>query len=139
MLLEGGSTKIAAAGVGVTSLAVGLVEASAGQGSLLGPLNIVAGGSLLIVLWVGQRIVRVAERFFEDQGEKLIALPTADKIEADKRTLFEKLEAFAHEASEERKETSIFRRELAGILADHGARIKTVEESVHLMAAERRP
>lgn len=138
MLFEGGSTKVAASGVGVISIALGLAEASSGQGSVLGPLNIAAGGSLLVVLWVGQRIVRVAERFFEDQGEKLIALPTSEKLEADKRTLFEKLESFAHEAAEERKETSVFRRELAGILADHGARLRTVEESVRQISADRR-
>lgn len=135
MLLEGGSTKLVGAVVGVSSLAIGVAEASAG--SLFGPLNIVAGGSLLVVLWVGQRIVRIAETFFEDQGAKLIALPTAEELKADKRTLIEKLESFAYEASEERKETAVFRRELSGLLADHGARIRAVEESVRHIADRR--
>lgn len=135
MLIEGGSTKVVGAVVGIGSLALGIAEAS--SGSLFAPLNVAAGSSLLVVLWVGHRIVRIADKFFEEQGAKLIALPTAEELKADKRTLFEKLETFAHEASEERKETAVFRRELSGLLADHGARIRGVEETVRHIASQR--
>ena len=135
MLIEGGSTKVVGAVVGIGSLALGIAEAS--SGSLFAPLNVAAGSSLLVVLWVGHRIVRIADKFFEEQGAKLIALPTAEELKSDKRTLFEKLEAFAHEASEERKETAVFRRELSGLLADHGARIRSVEETVRHIAGQR--
>jgi len=129
MILEGGSTKIAVGLVGLSSIALGLAEAaSAAPVASLAPLNITAGGTLLIALWVGQRVARVAERFFEEQGTKLIALPTAEMLEKDKATLFEKLEAFAHDSAAERKETAAFRREFAATLADHGARLKSLEE-----------
>lgn len=132
MLIEGGSTKVVGAVVGIGSLAIGIAEAS--SGSLFAPLNVAAGSSLLVVLWVGHRIVRIADKFFEEQGAKLIALPTAEELKADNRTLFEKLEDFARDAAKERKaemkELETFHRELARDLADHGARLKSVEEAV---------
>lgn len=130
MLLEIGSIKPMAVMVGVSSLTLGLVETAMSTApEFLGPLNIAAGGSLLIALWVGQRVARVAERFFEDQGSKLISLPTAAQLSDDKRSLFEKLEALAHEAAAERRETAEFRRELSATLADHGARLRALERA----------
>lgn len=129
MILEGGSTKVAGVLIGVSSLALGVAETS--MDSLFGPLNLAAGGTLLVAMWVGQRVSRVAEKFFEEQGSKLIALPTAAQIEADKRSLFAKIEGLATEARSEWHETAAFRRELSATLADHGARLTNLERNLH--------
>lgn len=129
MIAEGAATKATATIVALSSIALGVAGEASGDpvAAIFGPFNVVAGGLLLIALWVAQRISRVAEKFFEDQGAKLIALPTADEIAADKKSLFDKLEAFANEARAERAETAIFRREMATTLENHSIRIAHLE------------
>ena len=88
--------------IGATSLFLGLGEASQATASpdlasMLGPVNIMAGGTLLVAVWVGRGFVRLGEQFFDEQGSKLMSLPTAQELSADKRLLFEKLEEFAKE------------------------------------------
>lgn len=129
MIAEGAATKATATIVALSSIALGVAGEASGDpvAAMFGPFNVVAGGLLLIALWVAQRISRVAEKFFEDQGAKLIALPTADEIATDKKSLFDKLEAFADEARAERAETAIFRRELAATIENHSIRIAHLE------------
>lgn len=117
--------------VGLTSLSIGLAEATSdGLGGMLAPLNIAAGGVVMVLFFFGKGLLRIAEKWLDSQGEKLIALPTAAQLKADKDSLFEKLENFGKAAEGERKEMAKFREGLAATIADYGARIKNVEEAV---------
>lgn len=122
-------TKATGISVGLVSFVLGVGEAAAGDGSIITPINILSGGTLLVVVWVGNRISKVAENFFDSQAAKLIALPTAEVIAKDKQSLFEKLERFAAAADDERHAMSEFREKLADRLADYGARIKSLEDA----------
>lgn len=128
--LGGNRTKVIAIAVGAFALSMGANDAIAQEGTVVTPINILSGGTLLVLVWVGNRISKVAENFFDSQAEKLIALPTAEVLAADKHSLFEKLEAFGRAADEERRALQSFREDLAGQLADHSARIRILEERI---------
>lgn len=131
MMLVGFTKSNFAPIVGTTSLAIGLVEATTeGLAGYLGPLNIAAGGVVMVLFFFGKGLLRIAERWLDSQGEKLIKLPTAEQLSEDKKSLFETLERLGTAADAERRTMASFRETLAGTLADHSARIKSLEDKV---------
>ena len=123
----------AAPGLGIASILLGIAEAD--QSMLASFLAVVGGTGLIILAWFAQSVKRVMERWLDTQGEKLIDLPSKEQradIERtrreEKQSLTKTLEDLAFASDEERKESRIFRIELAGQLADHGARIKGLED-----------
>lgn len=126
-----GLTKSSAAPlVGIASLALGVAEATTATdpwSALVGPFNIAAGGTVLVLYLFGKSLLGLAQRWLDSQGEKLIALPTAEELKHDKASLFEQLEKFATASHAERREMASFRELIAATLADHGARISGLE------------
>lgn len=116
--------------VGVSSLALGIAESASATNpytALLGPFNIVAGGVVLVLYLFGKSLLRIAEKWLDSQGEKLIALPDAAELKADKASLFKLLEDMGRAAEHERAELGRFREFVRETIADHGARIKGLE------------
>ena len=136
MLLESGSTKAVGLLVGVSSLALGVVDAVMGN-ALFSPLNILSGGSLLVVIWVGNRLVSIADRFVVNLGQKVIDLPDAETLDGRHKSLLETLEEFAREARREREETQ---RELKGVavkLGEHAQQISGLTALVKMIGERR--
>lgn len=127
--------------LGVAGVALGAAEIANNESLLsllIGFASVVGGSGLLILAWLANAIRSILQKAFLDNGQKLIELPTAAQLTADKmriaeemarerKTLSDALEAFAREAAEERKEMAKFREALAATLADHGARITAME------------
>ena len=134
------------------ALVLGVAEAVQGAvspdlASMIGPVNIMAGGALLVAVWVGRGFLRIGEKFFDQQATKVLALPSAEELSADRRTLFERLEAFAqegrtgrgeimsrldsmqHKLDEERLETLLIRQNGLRTLDEHEKRIGKLERS----------
>ena len=130
MILEGTDLKVSGAVMGVAAVATGLYEILARQSSILGPMTFLAGGILLVALWFGHRIAKVAERLVEDQFQKVVDLPSKAELKADRETLLDRLEHFASSFDDERRETSKFRIQLADTLADHTARLTNLERKL---------
>lgn len=125
----------AAPAVGMASVVVGVAGS---ETSWLAPVvGIGGGGALLILAWFANAVKNVMERWLEAQGQKLIDLPTAAAIAADKKSLTSKLEEFADAADKEREEMQRFRISLADTLADHRARIRNLESKHHTGPAPR--
>jgi len=110
---------------GVASIVLGVAESETSW--LASVVGIGGGGALLILAWFANAVKKVMERWLEAQGQKLIDLPTAAALVADKKSLTQRLEEFATAADKERVEMQRFRIDLATTLADHGARITGLE------------